>query len=140
MNNQELIELAKMAQANFHARRTIEWQLLLAYWGGLGLVVAVILANKSVMSVNGLLAIRCAMIALLFIVFFFCIIPMEGANATDKKLFHYYQHRIEGLDSGLTRPNDKDVAPIDRRWTLGLTLFSLFITLTALILISGVTP
>jgi hypothetical protein len=38
MTNEELLELAKLNLQAFENRRGMEWQLLLGYWTGLGLV------------------------------------------------------------------------------------------------------
>src|SRR6266511_1157832 len=53
MTNDELLELAKLNLQAFENRRGMEWQLLLGYWTGLGLVTYIF--GSGTVSISGAL-------------------------------------------------------------------------------------
>ena len=134
MNNQELIELAKMSVDNFHHRRTVEWQLLLAYWGSLGVIVAGVVSSHVSLSHCMLIALCCALVALFIVAVLFCIMPIQRANARDKEFFLYYARRVEGLVTEKDRPGSKKVG-VNLWWTTGQIVSSALITIIAIILV-----
>jgi hypothetical protein len=136
MTNQELLELAKLSQANIHNRRAMEWRLLLGYWGGIALIVFAVLSGKVSPAPPVLMMICIGLLLLLFVVVPFCILPIQRAHAIDQELFKYYTRRIEGVANEAHRPK-LDSIPVHRAWTTGQILFSVFLTLIAIVLIMG---
>jgi hypothetical protein len=132
VTNPELIELAKLSQASFFNRRSMEWQLLLGFWAGIGLSTSAALTGSVVIKGIFLFILLGALATLLAIVVVFCIVPIQRSHAMDKALFRYYTGSIEGL--GPTRPTP-DTVKWDRAWTIGQVLFSLCLTAIACVLI-----
>ena len=137
MTNQELVELAKLSQATFFNRRGMEWQLLLAYWAGIALTSAAVLAGTLTLPGWAPLLLIATLWALFGVVWYCCIIPIQVGHAIDQAFYIYYTKRIEGASPA--RPNPKSVK-LNRRWLAGQVLFSAMLTCIASILIATHKP
>jgi len=65
MTNAELLELAKLNLQAFENRRGIEWQLLLGYWTGLGLVAYIFVSGTVSISGPPMWVVVAALVAML---------------------------------------------------------------------------
>jgi hypothetical protein len=139
MSDVDFLELAKLTQANIHSRRTMEWQLLLGYWGGLVLIVFAFLSGKVSPTPFLLVSTSVGLVLLLLVVVFFCIIPIQRAHAIDQDFFVYYTRRAEGraTDADIPDPNAPELHP---RWTVGQIAFSVLLTAIAILLICSSRP
>ena len=134
MTNEELLELAKLTQTNFHNRRSMEWRLLLGYWTGLALVTYAIISGKASVSGVPLALTLCGFFALLLVMVFFCILPVQRGHALDQAFFHYYTRTLEGIQTERPTPT---TAKLNRAWLAGQVLFSTLLTAFAMTLISN---
>ena len=130
--NSELIELAKLSQASFFNRRSMEWQLLLGFWAGMGLGTSAALTGSVILRGATLGVLIGAIVLLLVVVVVFCIVPIQRSHAMDKALFLYYTGQIEGIS--LVRPT-RETVKCDRLWTVGQILFSVLLTTIACVLV-----
>lgn len=136
MSDAELLELAKLSQASFHNRRAMEWRLLLGYWGGVVLIVFGVLSGKVSATSPVVFLISAALVLLVLVVIFFCILPIQRAHAADQQFFLYYTRRVEGIATEADRPTAKIIC-LNRAWTAGQILFSILLTLIAVTLVLG---
>jgi hypothetical protein len=109
MTNEELLELAKLNLHAFENRRGMEWQLLLGYWTGLGLVTYIF--GSGTVSISGVLlwVMVAALIAMLTVLITCCIVPIQKAHAIDHKFFVHYIRRIEGTAAAEDRPHPRKI-------------------------------
>jgi hypothetical protein len=134
MTNEELLELAKLNLQAFEDRRKMEWQLLLGYWTGLGLVIYIF--GSGTVSISGvqLLLVVGALAAMLAVLITCCIVPIQKAHAIDHKFFVHYIRRIEGMAAAEDRPHPRKIR-MYRPWLIGQSLFSLLLTIIAIVMI-----
>jgi hypothetical protein len=109
LSNQDLFELAKINLQAFENRRGMEWQLLLGYWTGLGLVTYIF--GSGTVSISGALlwVVVAALIAMLAVLITCCIVPIQKAHAIDHKFFVHYVRRIEGTATAEDRPHPRKI-------------------------------
>jgi hypothetical protein len=134
MTNEELLELAKLNLQAFENRRRMEWQLLLGYWTGLGLVTYIFASGT--VSISGVLlwVMVAALIAMLAVLITCCIVPIQKAHAIDHKFFVHYVRRIEGTAAAEDRPHPRKIR-MYRPWLAGQSLFSPLLTIIAVVMI-----
>jgi hypothetical protein len=134
MTNEELLELAKLNLQAFEDRRKMEWQLLLGYWTGLGLVTYIF--GTGTVSISGVLlwVMVGALVAMLLVLITCCIIPIQQAHAIDHKFFVHYIRRIEGTAVAEDRPHPRKIR-MYRPWLIGQSLFSALLTVIAIVMI-----
>jgi hypothetical protein len=136
MTNEELLELAKLNLQAFENRRGMEWQLLLGYWTGLGLVIYIF--GSGMVSISGvqLWLVVGALAAMLAVLITCCIVPIQKAHAIDHKFFVHYMRRIEGTATAEDRPHPRKIR-MYRPWLIGQSLFSLLLTVIAIAMITA---
>jgi hypothetical protein len=134
MTNEELLELAKLNLQAFENRRGMEWQLLLGYWTGLGLVTYIF--GSGTVSLSGALLwiVVVALVAMLTVLITCCIVPIQQAHAIDHKFFVHYIRRIEGAATAEDRPHPRKIR-MYRPWLVGQSLFSALLTIIAIVMI-----
>jgi hypothetical protein len=134
MTNEELLELAKLNLQAFEDRRKMEWQLLLGYWTGLGLVTYIF--GSGTVSISGVLlwVMVAALVAMLTVLITCCIVPIQQAHAIDHKFFVHYIRRIEGTAAEEDRPHPRKIR-MYRPWLIGQSLFSALLTIIAIVMI-----
>jgi hypothetical protein len=134
MTNVELLELAKLNLQAFEDRRKMEWQLLLGYWTGLGLVTYIFASGT--VSISGVLlwVMVAALVAMLTVLITCCIVPIQKAHAIDHKFFVHYIRRIEGAATAEDRPHPRKIR-MYRPWLIGQSLFSALLTIIAIVMI-----
>jgi hypothetical protein len=135
LTNQELLELAKLNIQAFENRRGMEWQLLLGYWTGLGLVTYMFVSGTVAISGPVLWVVVAALIAMLLVLITCCIVPIQRAHAIDHKFFVHYIRRIEGTASEEDRPHPRKIR-MYRPWLIGQSLFSTLLTVIAIVVIA----
>src|SRR4030095_1119466 len=134
MTNEELLELAKLNLQAFENRRGMEWQLLLGYWTGLGLVTYIF--GSGTVSISGplLWIVVAALVAMLMVLITCCIVPIQQAHAIDHKFFVHYVRRIEGTATAEDRPHPRKIRMYSP-WLMGQSLFSALLTIIAIVMI-----
>jgi hypothetical protein len=134
--NHDLFELAKINLQAFENRRSMEWQLLLGYWTGLGLVTYIFVSGT--LSVSGALlwVVVAALVAMLAVLIMCCILPIQKAHAIDHKFFVHYLRRIEGAATAEDRPHPRKIR-MYRPWLVGQSLFSTLLTIIAIVMIAA---
>jgi hypothetical protein len=135
LTRQDLFELARINLHAFENRRKMEWQLLLGYWTGLGLVTYIF--DSGTMAISGplLWVLVAALIAMLLVLITCCILPIQRAHAIDHKFFVHYIRRIEGTASEEDRPHPRKIR-MYRPWLVGQSLFSTLLTVIAIVVIA----
>jgi hypothetical protein len=136
LTNQELLELAKINIQAFENRRSMEWQLLLGYWTGLGLVTYMFVSGSVMVSGTMLWVVAAVLIAMLAVLILCCIVPIQRAHAIDHKFFVHYIRRIEGAATAADRPHPRKIR-MYRPWLVGQSLFSTLLTAMAIVMIAS---
>jgi hypothetical protein len=150
LSNQDLFELAKLNIQAFENRRSMEWQLLLGYWTGLGLVTYIFVSGTLQIPGALLWVVVAALVAMVVVLITCCIVPIQKAHAIDHKFYVHYLRRIEGTATTEDRPHPRKIR-MYRPWLVGQSLFSALLTIIAIVMItaggkgkterqSGVTP
>jgi hypothetical protein len=134
LTNEELLELAKLNLQAFENRRGMEWQLLLGYWTGLGLVTYIFVSGAVSISGIRLWIVEAALVAMLAVLITCCIVPIQKAHAIDHKFFVHYIRRIEGAATAEDRPHPRKIR-MYRPWLIGQSLFSALLTIIAIVMI-----
>lgn len=137
MTGEDWRELAKIQQAAFQDRRKLEWELLLGYWGSLGLIAAAFLAGK--VSADAVPFVQRAIWFVVPVVIACCVLPLQRGHKKDQDFFKYFLRRAEGKGSDADRPDPRRYR-INLWWTFGQILFSIFLTAVASNLISHAHP
>jgi len=114
----------------------MEWQLLLGYWNGLGLVTYIFVSGTVSISGAPLWVVVAALVAMLAVLITCCIVPIQKAHAIDHKFFVHYLWRIEGTAAAEDRPHHRKIR-MYRPWLVGQSLFSTLLTIIAIVMITA---
>ena len=112
----------------------MEWQLLLGYWNGLGLVTYIFVSGTVSISGAPLWVVVAALVAMLAVLITCCIVPIQKAHAIDHKFFVHYIRCIEGVATAGDRPHPRKIR-MYRPWLVGQSLFSMLLTVIAIVMI-----
>ncbi len=97
MEENKYIELANISKDLLVLRRHVEWKMALSYWGGLAIVAVFLLKQGYSMNALGVLyyGILCFFFVMMFIVFTYWHISLNGSNRKDLDLILYYRKMVE---------------------------------------------
>src|SRR5204863_4900059 len=108
---------------------------LLGYWGTVGLIVFGFLSGKVSATELAVRVTQGTLVVWFFVMVIFCIWRLQRGHALNKAFLRYYMDCIEGVPDA-KRPVRTDV-PLDLTWMAGQILFSLMLTLLAIILVGS---
>jgi hypothetical protein len=100
------IELAKIAQANHHNRRALEWRLSLGFWTGIAAITYAFLSNPEIDRPDPV-ALGWGYALVLVASVAFWQLPIQRAHVRDMHFFTYYMRRAQNAPTNFD-PHDND--------------------------------
>jgi len=138
-DTKDWIELAKIAQSDFHSRRSVEWKLAFGFWTGIGILTSVFFTRPLPHPLWLEVALALAYVGILFIVIRCWQIPLHTAHAGDRQWKHYYQAMARGeIASPPTEPYKWSKS--NKYWCVGQCVFSAILLLISWVAITQIAP
>lgn len=127
-DDNDYLELAKITQADFISRRSLEWKLSLGLWGSIAAFTYTVVKTQHLQKRLSELSICWVIcIAVLIIgIHWYVLSLVQWSHARDKKLYWWYRGKLEGSDKerpweANRSPTRKEVYKGDNRRKLWLT-------------------